>query len=136
MPMILGIVFALLYTLFVLHDRVVLQANINELLQQEEAFDKEGQTMCRTVLSNGLWCMKITECRFQQGKWKKSVTASAEAEWSIPVLEYFMNGMQKCSRKESYMTLQPEVVMRYGMDFWKDKTNIEGKENGTKSGYR
>lgn len=132
-PIVLGIVFTLLYTLFILHDRAILQGNINELLQQEIAGENKEQTVCRSVLEEGLWCMEIKECSFQKKKWKKKVTALAQSKWNIPVLAYFMNNTQRVERSESCMTLQPEVVMRYGLDFWKDKTDRKEKDNGTKS---
>lgn len=112
-PLILGVAFVVLYILFLLHDKVVLQSNIDNVifLLAEEKADKEEYGEC---LSEGLWFTQLEQVKIKNGRLIVSAKARITANLAIPVLTYFMNGKQEISVSESYCRVQPEVVIRYG----------------------
>lgn len=118
MPIILGIAFALLYTMFVLHDRIVLQANMSDLLLQAAEKEEEEPEGERASPEKGLWCMKLTEYSLNKGRWRLTAELQAEAEWNVPVLSYFLRGKQCCFLEQNCLTLHPETVMRSGADIF------------------
>lgn len=123
MPLILGIVFVLLYTLFILHDRVILQANINNMLLQEAEKEEKETVEEQAFLENGLWCMRLTEYSVKKRQGRVTGRIRAEAEWTVPVLSYFLNQKQCYFLEKEYSTLHPEMVMRFGFDFFNSESS-------------
>lgn len=113
-PLILGLVFVIFYTLFLVHDKAMLQANLDNvifLLAEGEEMGKEEYELC---LSQTLWFMDIQEIKITNKKAKVSGKVKAVANLEIPVLDYFMNGKQEITLSESYNKIQPEQIIRYG----------------------
>jgi hypothetical protein len=127
-PLALGIAFVILYTLFLLHDRVILQANLNNVLCRMAEEDGEGETTYDSVLKQSLWCMEIKTEELSDGAFWIKGSVSAGASWEIPVLSVFIDKEQTVSLSESYGNVQPEEIIRYGLDFMKKK-DTETKQN-------
>lgn len=113
-PIVLGIAFLILYTLFLQHDKVILQANLENALFLAVEGDSSCKQRCQEYLQKSLWCMEIQETELSDGMVWIRGNVAAEAFWKIPVLTYFTNGKQKLSLSESYSTIQPEEIIRYG----------------------
>lgn len=120
-PIVLGIAFLILYTLFLQHDKVVLQANLDNVIFLAAEGDSGCMREYKSYLQESLWCMEVQEAELSDGLVWIRGNVTAEAFWKIPVLSYFIVGQQKISLSESYSKIQPEEIVRYGADFIKGK---------------
>ena len=113
-PIILGLAFVVLYTLFLLHDKVILQANLENLIfvlaEGEELEKKEYEK----YLSVGLWMLKTEKIDIKNRKTLVEATVKGVAELKIPILNFLMSEKQEISVSEKYYKIQPEEVIRYG----------------------
>ena len=116
-PIVLGISFLILYTLFLQHDRVILQANLDNVLFLAAEGDSDCMQDYESYLRKSLWCMEVQEAELSDGQVWVRGKVTAEAFWKIPVLSYLIAGQQRVSLSESYGRLQPEEILRYGADF-------------------
>lgn len=125
-PVVLGMAFVILYTLFLQHDKVMLQANLDNLifLMAEDCEDYRQEY--QAYLQESLWCMKIKKAEVSSGIIKICASIEAEAVWEIPLLSYFIDGKQKITIKEDYCKIHPEEVLRYGKDFIDKKEGAYG----------
>ncbi len=110
-PMLLGIFFVILYVLFLLHDKAVLQANLQNVLYllAEEQISCQQEEYER-YLEQSLWLMEVTESEIKKGGLSFSGKVTAEAELNIPVLSFFMAKSQKVEMAEECRKLQPEQI--------------------------
>ncbi len=118
-PVVLGLAFVILYMLFILHDRAVLQANLDNIIfllaEGEEIDEKEYAGR----LSRALWISGLQEVKIKNGLLSVSGKVKVAANVDIPILSYFMSGKQESSFSESYDKIQPEEVIRYGADVFR-----------------
>jgi len=120
-PIVLGIAFLILYTLFLQHDKVVLQGNLDNILFLIAEEDSNCKQEWQDYLQKSLWCMEIREAELSDGMVWIRGSVAAEAFWKIPVLSYFIAGKQEVSLSESYGRIRPEEIIRYGADFMKEE---------------
>lgn len=115
MPFVLGIVFTIWYTLFLLHDRAILQANLNNIvfmLAEEEIAEEEYSS----YLERGLWLMELKELHVKDGKLMVRGRVRGLADLKISVLKFFLQGRQEISLSEYYAKTHPEAVLRFGAE--------------------
>ncbi|MBU5477926.1 hypothetical protein KQI69_01770 [Eubacterium sp. MSJ-13] len=105
-PMILGIIFAMIYMLFFLHDRVILQENLRCSLICEEKINKKD-------VSQNLRILKITDIKCDVGKIYIKAEVSAVSKFEIPVVHYFMKRTKKICIKTKYLKVKPDIMIRY-----------------------
>lgn len=120
-PIVLGLAFIILYMTFVLHDRVMLQANLDNmifLLAEGEKIDEKDYD---GYLSQALWHTELQETKIKDGVITVSGKVKASAVMDIPLLNYFMCGKQESDLSESYGKIHPETIIRYGKDYFKRK---------------
>lgn len=112
-PIILGLVFLILYTLFIVHDKAVLQANLDNLifLLVEEEF--EGKEY-NEFLSQGLWFTTLETVNIKDGKLTVRGKVKGVSHMKIPGFSELIKEKQKISLSESYCKIQPELVIRFG----------------------
>lgn len=120
-PMVLGIVFVIMYTLFILHDKVILQANLDTVIFLSAEGKEIEKKEYESYLSKALWITSVQEVQVKAGLLTVSGEVVASADLDIPVLAYFMSGKQEINISESYCKIQPEQVIRYGADVFKKK---------------
>lgn len=112
-PVILGIIFIIMYVTMVFHDKMLLQANLNKVLIQTANKDIAAKTYnYKMRLSENLWIMEVEEAEVTKEMLQYRAGVYAEATVSIPVLSYFMNGKQEAKIEETYGSLRPEIVKR------------------------
>ena len=118
-PVVLGMVFLILYTLFLVHDRAVLQANLDNLifLLAEEEFEGEEY---HDFLSQGLWFTTLETVRIKDGKLTVRGKVKGVSYMKIPGFSKLIKGKQEVSLSESYCKIQPELVIRFGKKIMKD----------------
>lgn len=118
-PIVLGLVFVVLYMTFLLHDKVVLQANLDNLIfllaEGEEVDGREYEE----YLSRALWITGLQDVEVKDGALEVRGKAAGSAYVDIPVISLFMSGKQESSFSESFYKIQPEEVMRYGSDIFR-----------------
>lgn len=117
-PILLGMIFVILYVLFLLHDRIVLQENGRRALcsMAEETLSVDGQSM-RKEVEDALWIVQVKKTDVSakgslKGRTIKG-TVVAEARWNIPVMELFMNEMQEIHWSQEVSCVHPEEVIRW-----------------------
>lgn len=114
-PVILGLIFVIIYTIFLLHDRVVLQSNLQRVL----CLLAEEQMVCekdeyQDELEKMLWVIEIEEADISESVTGFSGKVKAEVTLEIPVLTLFMESLQKVEFETFYTKIQPEMVKRLG----------------------
>ena len=113
-PVLLGLAFVIMYILFLLHDKAILQANLDNvifLLAEGEEIEKKEYEI---YLSQALWFLGIQEIEIKNKKTVISGKVKANTNLEIPVLTYFMNKKQEIVLSDSYYKIQPEMIIRFG----------------------
>ncbi len=109
-PMILGIVFAIMYMLFLLHDKVILQENLRtavlSIAQNENVSDG------KKLVSKNLIVLKVKNADCNVGTKYVTAKANAVAKMDIPVIAYFMKKKNKIYLKTRCLKLKPESMLR------------------------
>ena len=133
MPIILGIVFMLMYVTFLLHDRSVLQGNFEYVLCKT-AEKKMAKGDCKKRLSEGLWLTKLHTVNIERSMGKVSGEAGGSTYLKIPVMSPFIKLKQKVQCSGEYYYLQPEQFIKLKEEKDGGKVHKEGEageENGT-----
>ncbi|MCD7826159.1 MAG: pilus assembly protein [Clostridiaceae bacterium] len=113
-PLVLGVCFVILYTLFWLHDRVVLQGNLNGMLVlAAEGELSRNEKSIAADLEKTLWCMEITELKIQDGLQYEKCVIRAKSQMEIPVMSIFVSGLRELTLEEKYPCRHPEYYRRY-----------------------
>lgn len=112
-PVVLGLAFLILYTLFIVHDKAVLQANLDNLifLLVEEEFEGEDY---QEFLSQGLWFTTLESVNIKDGKLTVHGKVKGMSHMKIPGFSEWIKEKQEISLSESYCKIQPELVIRFG----------------------
>lgn len=112
-PVILGMAFLILCTLFIVHDKAVLQANLDNLifLLVEDEFEGEEYN---EFLSQGLWFTTLETVNIKNGKLTVRGKVKGASHMKIPVFSEWIKEKQEVSLTESYYKVQPELVIRFG----------------------
>ena len=116
-PMILGIIFAMIYMLFFLHDKVILQENIRYsvicLAEGGESSKEDDKKISKSDISKNLRVFNITNVKCDIGKIYIKVEVKAVSKIDIPVVGYFMKRTKKICLKTKYLKIKPDVMVRY-----------------------
>ncbi len=116
-PMILGIIFAMIYMLFFLHDKVILQENIRYsvicLAEGGESSKEDDKKISKRDISKNLRVFNITNVKCDIGKIYIKVEVKAVSKIDIPVVGYFMKRTKKICLKTKYLKIKPDVMVRY-----------------------
>jgi len=116
--MLLGIIFVILYLLFLFHDRIVVQENgCRALYSMAEGTLSADNFSMRQEAGDSLWIMRVKKATASTGVSKKGRTVKgrvvAEVNWEIPVVELFMNNLQKVNWSQEVSCVHPEEVIRW-----------------------
>lgn len=124
-PVILGIIFALLYFLFYEHDKVVLQGNIQMGTMQIAREEKElpSTKEWKNGIQKNLWIGTVTKGGIEKKKLYIAGSGVVEMSWKIPVMQFFLQEKQKISISIQQDSWQPNQVVR-----WKSALSEESKE--------
>lgn len=113
-PIIIGLSFVIMYVLFIFHDMVILQANLDNvifLIAEEQISCKEADY--NDNFKKSLWFMELGEIKMSENAMSVSGEITAKARVEIPVLSFFMDESQKFTLSESYSKVQPEQIKRW-----------------------
>lgn len=114
-PLILGILFALIYFMYYEHDKIVLQGNIEEaVIQLVRAKEKiPDQAEWRKKIQKNLWMAQVEEGSISKNSSRMKAFGVADMSLNIPVMEYFLAEQQSCSYTMQVQTWQPEQMIRW-----------------------
>ena len=107
-PVLLGLAFVIMYILFLLHDKAILQANLDNvifLLAEGEEIEKKEYEI---YLSQALWFLGIQEIEIKNKKTVISGKVKANTNLEIPVLTYFMNKKQEIVLQNHIIRFSPK----------------------------
>lgn len=114
-PIILGILFALIYFVYYEHDKIVLQGNIEEavirLVRNKEKVP--DRTEWKKQIQKNLWMAQVEEGSISENSFRMKAFGMANMSLDIPVMKYFLAGQQSCSYTMQVQTWQPEQVIRW-----------------------
>ncbi len=113
-PILLGILFVILYLLFLFHDRVVIKENGCEALYSmvEGTLPKNRDSMKEKV-QDGLWLVQLKKVKVSKKHNAVKGTVVAQAKWDIPVMTFFLNELQEISWSQEVSCVHPEEVMKW-----------------------
>lgn len=117
-PILLGMVFVILYVLLLFHDRILVQENGYAAMcsMAEGTLSVSNQSM-RQEVGDALWIAQIKKAEASaktspKGRIIKG-TIVAEARWNIPVMELFMGSLQEIHWSQEISCVHPEEVIRW-----------------------
>ena len=127
-PIILGLIFAMIYMLFILHDKVILQENLQtEVIciadkEIKTAGDKtenkknviavNNKIINKKDIAKNMIILKVTNLTCNVGHFYITAEADTVSRLDIPVITYFMNRKKKISIKTRYLNIRPESMVR------------------------
>lgn len=112
-PIIFGILFAMLYLLFFLHDKAVLYGNIN----RELIFVSEGESVYvsdnkwQDKIQENLWILHVSGGEISDKKLYVTGDAVAQSEWRIPIMQKFINNKLKLTIKVKHNNILPGEML-------------------------
>lgn len=117
-PVVLGIIFALMYVLFFEHDKLTAYGNVREGILECAINGEElpEQFLWKKQIQSNLWMGEVTEGEIAQDALGIKGTAKIKLQLAIPVMHFFLNEKQEINCEETWEPLQPAQVLR-----WKEK---------------
>lgn len=124
-PIILGIIFSMIYMLFILHDKVILHENIrynvicidenggNYIKKSNNKKSSNKKIMTKASVSKNLRIFKVTKLECNVGKIYIKTEVKAVSKLDIPVIGYFMRKTKKIHIKTKHLKVGPETMVRY-----------------------
>ena len=112
-PVVLGICFAILYSIFFYHDKAMLESNLQRILLLEAEGKSLNQTQKREYLQQQLWLFACQENDTKKGKLYIKGNVTATASLHIPLLTFFLEENQRISLSEKYSLIHPASYQRY-----------------------
>lgn len=114
-PIILGILFSMMYFAMYEHDKMILQGNVLDYLHQNawEEGDLPNDNQWKNEINKHLWMGEIYRGTIKKQLWSLEGSGEISMEWKIPVLELFLNKDQKYEGKGEVITWQPSKLLRW-----------------------
>ena len=117
-PIILGIIFSLMYVLFYEHDRLVACGNVREGILHcavnGEKFPEQYQW--QKQIQSDLWIGKVTDGDIHNSTFEIKGDAKITLGLAIPVIHMFLGEKQEIYCEEAWSIWQPAEAVR-----WKGK---------------
>lgn len=113
-PIVLGIIFAMIYMLYYLHDKNVVYANMQKAVISvaEGKKDYKNNSEWQEDMQNNLWIFKVTSGSISKDMLYINSDVGIECDLSIPVMNYFLGSKQQIKLEDKYLTIHPEYMVR------------------------
>lgn len=113
-PMVLGLVFAMIYVIYYLHDRAVVYSNMQqEIISVAEGRKKyQNNTEWQQDIQKNLWIFNIVSGSISKNKLYIESDIKAECNLDIPVIRYFINNKQELYIEDKYLAMSPGFIIR------------------------
>ena len=138
-PMVLGIMYAWMFQLFYLHDQMVMDGMLQEMILQplaEEGADRKAELDdWEEKIQKCLWIAAVDQLDIKQNALVIKGRLSASAVWHIPVMQMFLGNRFQSNITHSISAVQPEkafsptVVTLSGIGgngAWQERAGIAG----------
>lgn len=125
-PVVLGILYGWLFQLFYLHDQVVMNGMLQEMVvlcQEKKECGQQEVDEWKEKLQEALWIAQVDGFQFQKNSVCTKGKVSASAVWKIPIMQPFLGNCFRSSVSQTISSVQPETALR-----------IRGKEGETGGG--
>lgn len=125
-PVVLGIFYGWMFQLFYLHDQVVMDGMLQEMVvlrQEKKECGQQEMDEWREKLQEALWIAKVDGFQLQKNSVCTKGKINASAVWKIPVMQPFLGNCFRSSVSQTISCVQPETALR-----------IKGKEEETSGG--
>lgn len=115
-PIIFGILFAMMFMLFMLHDKVILYANIKEniVAVSEKRIVYKNSLEWQSEIQKNMWLFKVDSGDISDKGVYTIAKASAVKKINIPIISRYIDTTQKISYEVKYMKIRPEIMVRTG----------------------
>ena len=115
-PMVLGIMYAWMFQLFYLHDQMVMDGMLQEMILQplaEEGADRKAELDdWEEKIQKCLWIAAVDQLDIKQNALVIKGRLSASAVWHIPVMQMFLGNHFQSNITHSISAVQPEKALR------------------------
>lgn len=113
-PIVLGIIFAMIYMLYYLHDKNVVYANMQKAVISvaEGKKDYKNNSEWQEDMQNNLWIFKVTSGSISKDMLYINSDVGIECDLFIPVMNYFLGSKQQIKLEDKYLTIHPEYMVR------------------------
>lgn len=113
-PIIFGIIFALLYFLYYEHDKIVFRGNLKEavICLTKEKNGVPDDTEWKKKLEKNLWIGQVSDGNVRDTTLQIKGQGTVQMQVSIPVMEYFLDSQQTIYWAYAVDTWQPEQIVR------------------------
>lgn len=119
-PVILGIIFAMLYLMFFFHDKVVLRGNMEDIAVMimetdgtKEMAPLQSDEEKIEYLQRNMWLLSVTNAEIKKKGEFVCASIKAEREWKIPVMQLFLQEKNEVSVTAKYRVTHPEKTKRF-----------------------
>ncbi|MCR5203397.1 MAG: hypothetical protein K6D02_10000 [Lachnospiraceae bacterium] len=112
-PIIIGIIFSLIAATFYLHDRVIIfsySENLANDFYAESSKNKDKRVNNSDIkdnISNKLWIMKISKCKYSSGILLRKISIEADYENSLNISKGFIKGFH-IKEEKNILNMTPE----------------------------
>lgn len=113
-PMVLGLVFAMIYIIYYLHDRSVAYSNMQQSVINVSAGRKKYKNNIewQQDIQKNLWIFNIVSGSISKGRLYIESDIKAEYSLNLPVINYFINNKQEIRLKDKYLAISPGFIIR------------------------
>ena len=127
-PMILGLIFAMIYMLFFLHDRVVLHQNLQMGLIAANNKTVNYKELNKKNISKNMIILEVRDLSYNSGPMYITAQVKAVSKIDIPVITYFMDRKKIIRIKIRQLKIRPDSMVRKRQQ--RDKLNKGEKDGG------
>lgn len=113
-PIILGIIFAMIYMLYYLHDKNIVYANMQKAVVSvaEGKKDYKSDSEWQEDMQENLWMFKVTLGGISKDTLYINSNVQIECDLPIPIMNYFLGSKQQIKLEDKYLTVHPEYMVR------------------------
>lgn len=113
-PIILGLIFAMIYVMFYLHDKAVIYCNQQQAVVHVAEGKKEykDNEEWKQDMQDGLWIFQTVSGSINKDKLYIKSEVTAECVMNIPVIGYFIDSKQEIKTEDKYLAVHPEFIIR------------------------
>lgn len=125
LPIVIGMLFAMIYVLYFLHDKAVLYGNMKKAVVNVAEGTKEYKSneKWQEDMQKNLWLFNVNSGEISKNKLHIKSFAKAECNLNIPVIKYFITGRQNIEVEDKHIVVHPEYMVRVKDIFSKEDKN-------------
>lgn len=113
-PIILGLIFCMIYVIYYLHDRAVVYCNMQQAVVHVAEGGKEYNSNedLKQDMQEDLWIFNVVSGEINKDKLYIKSEVKAECSLNIPVIGYFISSKQEIKAEDKYLAVHPEFIIR------------------------